>query len=104
MRRLLPLKSAARVTKWICTTLSRFILFLYSQQFKKALEQQARSKLGDVKPAVQAAKIRGYSGIRLQRPRRQPPIEFGGQVMRERIAAYKSLNPKPEPPIEVCIN
>ena len=86
------------------TTLNWFILFHYSQQFKKALEQVARNKLWDVKPAVQAAKIRGYSGIRLLRPRREPAIELGGQVMRERIATYKSLNPKPEPPIEVCIN
>ena len=105
LRGLLPMKSATRVLQsGFVLTLSGFILFLYSQQFKKALEQLARSRLWDVKPDVQAAKIRGYSGIRLQRLRREPAIEFGGQVMHQRIVTYRSLNPKPEPPIEVCNN
>ncbi len=54
-----------------------------------------------VKPTVRAGQKRGYLGIKIQRPRRQPTVEFGGRTMLERIHHYMSLNPKPQPPIEV---
>jgi len=104
LRGLLPMKSATCVTKWICTHIQLIHTVSLFSAIQNALEQLARSRLWDVKPAVEAAKIRGYSGIRLQRPRREPAIEFGGQVMHQGIATYGSLNLKPEPPIEVCIN
>lgn len=54
-----------------------------------------------VKPTVRSGQKRGYSGLKIQRPRRQPTVEFGGRIMLERIQYYMSLNPKPQPPIEV---
>ncbi|KAL9961709.1 hypothetical protein ACROYT_G030706 [Oculina patagonica] len=70
----------------------------FLKQFKKQVMAYADWV---VQPAVRAGKKRGYSGIRIQRPRRQPTVEFGGRIMLERIQHYMSLNPKPQPPIEV---
>ena len=50
-----------------------------------------------VKPTVRSGQKRGYSGLKIQRP----TVEFGGRIMLERIQYYMSLNPKPQPPIEV---
>lgn len=49
---------------------------------------------------IQAGNIRGYTGIALQRPKREPAVEFGAHIMAERIEHNMSLNPKPTPPIE----
>ena len=85
-----------------CIKLSSVILFLVQQQFKKAVEEYANNRGWVVKPSTQGVpKVRGYIGIKLKRPRRQPPMEFGGRKMLERIHYYMSLNPKPDPPIEV---
>lgn len=79
-----------------------FIL-LFLQQLKKELEHFAVSNNWDVRSAVQSGKIRGYSGIQLQRSRRRPALEFGGRVMLQRLQHYMGENPKPDPPIEVSI-
>ena len=70
---------------------------------KKELEQFAQSNNWDVRSSIQLGKIRGYSGIQLQRPRRRPALEFGGRVMLQRLAHYIAENPKPDPSIEVSI-
>ena len=78
-------------------------LFLFLQQLKKELEQFANSNNWDVRSAVKSGRIRGYSEIQLQRPRRRPALEFGGRVMLKRLQHYMRENPKPDPPIEVSI-
>lgn len=78
-------------------------LFSFLQQLKKELEQFANSNNWDVRSAVKSGRIRGYSGIQLQRPRRRPALEFGGRVMLQRLQHYMRENPKPDPPIEVSI-
>ena len=70
---------------------------------KKELEQFAHSNNWDVRSAIQLGKIRGYSEIQLQRPRRRPALEFGGRVMLQRLQHYIAENLKPDPPIEVSI-
>ena len=49
-------------------------LFLFLQQLKKELEQFANSNNWDVWSAEKSERIRGYSGIQLQRPRRRPAL------------------------------
>lgn len=71
------------------------------QQFKKAILDYGQQKLWPIASTTKAGNIRGYTGIALQRPRREPAVEFGGRIMAERIQHYMSLNPKPTPPIEV---
>lgn len=80
-----------------------FVLHFFTQQFKKAVTDLVQNKEWEVKSTTRAGKIRGYTGIKLVRPRKEPAIEFGGQIMRERLQEYKSFNPKPQPPIEVSI-
>jgi len=41
--------------------------------------------------------------MKLQRPRRATGVEFGGKIMMERVHYYMTLNPQPNPPIEVRI-
>ena len=43
-------------------------LFLFLQQLRKELEQFANSNNWDVRSAVKSGRIRGYSGIQLERP------------------------------------
>ncbi|XP_074610033.1 uncharacterized protein LOC141864198 [Acropora palmata] len=73
----------------------------FYKQLKKELEQFANSNNWDVRSAVKSGRIRGYSGIQLQRPRRRPALEFGGRVMLQRLQHYMRENPKPDPPIEL---
>jgi len=72
------------------------------KQFKKAVLVYGQQRLWPIASTTQdGGNIRGYTGIALQRPKREPAVEFGGRIMAERVQHYMSLNPKPAPPIEV---
>ena len=77
-----------------------FLLCLY-EQFKKAVLLYGQQRLWPIVSTTQAGNVRGYTGVALQRPKREPAVEFGGRIMAERIQHYMFLNPKPAPPIEV---
>ena len=64
------------------------------QQFKKAVLLYGQQRLWPIVSTTQAGNVGGYTGVALQRPKRE-------RIMAERIQHYMFLNPKPAPPIEV---
>ena len=77
-----------------------FLLCVY-QQFKKAVLLYGQQRLWPIVSTTQAGNVRGYTGVALQCPKREPAVEFGGHIMAERIQHYMFLNPKLAPPVEV---
>ena len=77
-----------------------FLLCVY-QHFKKAVLLYGQQRLWPIVSTTQAGNVRGYTGVALQHPKREPAVEFGGRIMAERIQHYMFLNPKSAPPIEV---